>query len=120
MSRPPPTRRPSRLRSSSIILPMSAPSQDRENLRPEMRLLVRHLFERALAETSIDRAFQRHVDCERGVLRVCEDLYDLQSYSRVPVIAIGKAANTMVNALEMQAGSRFEGIVASSVDPPSQ
>jgi glycerate 2-kinase len=99
---------------------MSAPSQDRENLRPEMRLLVRHLFERALAETSIDRAFQRHVDCERGVLRVCEDLYDLQSYSRVPVIAIGKAANTMVNALEMQAGSRFEGIVASSVDPPSQ
>src|SRR6202040_2964834 len=67
-----------------------------------------------------DRAFQRHVDCDRGVLRVCEDLHDLDSYSRVLVISIGKAAHAMVNSLEMQAGNRFEGIVASSVEPLSQ
>jgi glycerate 2-kinase len=36
------------------------------------------------------------------------------------VISIGKAAHAMVNSLEMQAGNRFEGIVASSVDPVSQ
>jgi len=50
-----------------------------------MRVTARQLFEQALAEASIDRAFQRHVDCERGVLRVCEDLYQLDSYSRVLV-----------------------------------
>jgi hypothetical protein len=62
-----------------------------------------------LAEASIDRAFQRHVDCDRGVLRVCEDLHDLDSYNRVLVISIGKAAHAMVNSLEMQAGNRFQG-----------
>jgi glycerate 2-kinase len=95
-------------------------SADREKLAIEMRVTARHLFEHALAESSIDRAFQRHVTCERGVLRVCEDLYDLHSYNRVFVVSIGKAAHTMVNALEMQAGSQFEGIVASSVAPTSQ
>ena len=85
-----------------------------------MRVTARHLFEHALAEASIDRAFQRHVDCDRGVLRICEDLHDLDSYNRVLVISIGKAAHAMVNSLEMQAGNRFQGIVASSVDPVSQ
>ena len=37
--------------------------------------------------------------CERGVLRVCEDLYDLHSYSRVLVVSLGKAGHTMVEAL---------------------
>jgi glycerate 2-kinase len=86
----------------------------------EMRVAARHLFEHALAESSIDRAFGQHVVCERGVLRVREDLYDLHTYHRVLVVSLGKAAHTMVNALEMQAGERFEGIVASSVEPASQ
>jgi glycerate 2-kinase len=97
----------------------SSPS-DREKLALDMRVTARHLFEHALAEASIDRAFQRHVDCDRGVLRIGEDLHDLDSYNRVLVISIGKAAHAMVNSLEMQAGNRFEGIVASSVDPVSQ
>jgi glycerate-2-kinase len=55
---------------------------------------------------------------ERGVLRICEDLYDLQAYSRVLVISIGKAGHTMVEALAHQVGeSSLEGIVASSVEP---
>jgi len=82
--------------------------------------MARHLFDHALAESAIDRAFDRHVTCERGVLRVCEDLYDLHSYHRVFVVSIGKAAHTLVNALQMQAGDQFEGIVASSVEPPAQ
>jgi len=61
---------------------MSRPAGvDRERLAVDMRVTARQLFEQALAEASIDRAFQRHVDCERGVLRVCEDLYQLDSYS---------------------------------------
>jgi hydroxypyruvate reductase len=85
-----------------------------------MRVTARHLFEHALAESGIDRAFEQHVACERGVLRIREDLYDLHTYHRVFVVSLGKAAHTMVNALEMQAGDRFEGIVASSVEPASQ
>ncbi|MGA8489875.1 MAG: DUF4147 domain-containing protein [Terriglobales bacterium] len=99
---------------------MSLTSANRERLAIEMRVTARHLFEHALAESSIDRAFERHISCERGVLRVCEDLYDLHSYHRVLVISIGKAAHTMVNALEIQAGDNFEGIVASSVQANSQ
>jgi glycerate 2-kinase len=95
-------------------------SLDRERLALDMRVTARHLFEHALVEASIDRAFQRHVDCERGVLRIFEDLFYLESYRRIVVVSIGKAAHTMVNSLEMQAGSRFEGIVASSLEPASQ
>ena len=85
-----------------------------------MRAVARKLFDHALAEAGIDAAFQKQVTCERGVLRVSEDLYDLNSYSRVLAVSIGKAGHTMVNALETQAGSRFEGIVATSVEPSAQ
>jgi glycerate 2-kinase len=106
--------------SASIILRMSPLDANREKLAIEMRVTARHLFEHALAESGIDRAFERHVVCERGVLRVCEDLYDLHSYNRVFAVAIGKAGHTLVNALQMQAGDQFEGIVASSVEPSAQ
>jgi glycerate 2-kinase len=93
---------------------------DRQRVAVEMRVMARQLFEHALADASIDKAFQRNVDCERGVLRICEDLYDLDSYRNIFVISIGKAAHTLLNSLEMQAGRRFEGIVSSSVEPASQ
>jgi len=99
---------------------MSSTGADRERLAIEMRVTARHLFEHSLEESSIDRAFERHVSSERGVLRICEDLYDLHSYNRVLVVSIGKAAHTMVSALEIQAGANFEGIVASSLQPASQ
>jgi glycerate 2-kinase len=85
-----------------------------------MRDAARAIFDHALAEASIAKAFARHVSCERGVLRVREDLYDLQSYSRVFVVSLGKAGHTMVEALAAQMGSSLEGIVASSVSPPAQ
>jgi glycerate 2-kinase len=87
---------------------------------PSTRNAAREIFLQALNEASIPKAFARHVSCERGILRVCEDLYDLNAYSRVFVVSIGKAGHTLVEALEAQVGSRLEGIVASSVDPGSQ
>lgn len=95
-------------------------SHDRENFAGEIRRMVRQIFDHALAEASVDKAFQGQIECERGVLRIREDLYDLNSYSRVFVVSIGKAAHTMVSALEARGGSRFEGIVASSTDPQWQ
>jgi len=82
-----------------------------------MKEIARHILEHALRESSISQAFARQVHSERGVLRVCEDLYDLNACGRVFVISIGKAAHTMLTALHEQAGERFEGIVASSVEP---
>jgi glycerate 2-kinase len=86
----------------------------------EMRRTARRFFVGALAEASVEKAFDRHVSCERGLLRISDDLYDLASYSRVFVVSIGKAGHSLVSALEKQAGSRFEGIVAASVEPASQ
>jgi hydroxypyruvate reductase len=70
-----------------------------------------------LRESSVSTAFARNVSCERGILRICEDLYDLNIYSRVFVVSLGKAAHTMLTALHEQTGERFEGIVASPVAP---
>jgi glycerate 2-kinase len=86
----------------------------------EIRETARSIFAETLKKSSIAKAFVRHVHCERGVLRVCEDLYDLHSYSHVFVVSIGKAGHTMVEALAAQVGSSLEGIVASSVQPTSQ
>ena len=85
-----------------------------------MRDAARTIFLEALSQASIARLFERHVQYERGVLRICEDLYDLNSYSRVLAISLGKAAHTMVEALTSQVGSTAEGLVASSVMPESQ
>lgn len=82
-----------------------------------MKEIARHIFDHALRESSIGQAFTRHIHCDRGVLCVCEDLYDLNSYGRVLVVSIGKAAHSMLAALHEQTGERFEGIVASSVAP---
>jgi glycerate 2-kinase len=94
---------------------------ERESQFRKVRDTAREIFRHALAEASIAKAFSRHVHCERGVLRVCEDLYDLQAYSRVLVVSIGKAGHTMAEALTQQVGeSSLEGIVACSVEPPAQ
>jgi glycerate 2-kinase len=95
-------------------------ASDREAQFRLMRETARELFRYALAEASIGKAFATHVHCERGVLRVREDLYDLQAYSRVSVISIGKAAHTMVQALTEQVGASIEGIVADSSEPSAQ
>jgi glycerate 2-kinase len=95
-------------------------SQQDEQLASAMRGMVRGWFEHALLVARVENAFARHVECERGVLRVGEDLYHLDSYGRILVISIGKAAHSLVHALESRAGSRFEGIIASSTSPESQ
>ncbi len=86
----------------------------------QMRDTARQIFLDALAETSIANAFEQHINFSRGVLRVCDDLYDLASYSRVFVVAFGKAAHTMVEALAAQVGSGISGIVICPEAPAAQ
>jgi len=85
-----------------------------------MRETARDIFRCALANATIARAFERHVYLERGVLRVCDDLYDVGAASRVFVVSIGKAAHTMVEALASHWGGDLQGIVATSVAPAQQ
>src|SRR6202163_2887240 len=99
---------------------MPAISPERERQFHRMRDTAREIFASALRNASIENAFVRNVHCERRVLRVGDDLYDLDSYNRVFVVSIGKAAHTMAAALEAHLGSSLEGIVASSVEPASQ
>jgi glycerate 2-kinase len=98
---------------------MSAAADHEAQFR-QMRATARELFLHALREASISKAFARHIHCERGLLRVGEDLYDLQSFSRTLVVSIGKAGHTMVEALAGQVGASLEGIVATSVEPSAQ
>ncbi|MGA7567786.1 MAG: glycerate-2-kinase family protein, partial [Terriglobales bacterium] len=85
-----------------------------------MRHAARDIFSSALKNASIEAAFARGIHCERRILRIADDLHDLDSYHRVFVVSIGKAAHTMAAALEAQVGGGLEGIVASSVEPESQ
>jgi len=97
----------------------------RESLFRQMRQTAREIFDYALAQASIANALFRHVHYERGVLRICEDLYDLNSFSRIAVISIGIAAHAMADALTQHIGhpapeNSLTGIVAGSVEPASQ
>ncbi|HSE48541.1 MAG TPA: DUF4147 domain-containing protein [Terriglobales bacterium] len=99
--------------------PAGAPPLD-EKLAHDMRATARDIFLHALAETSIAKAFERHVSYSRGILRVCDDLYDLGAYNRIFVLALGKAAHTMLEALASQVGPGLAGIVAAPTDPDAQ
>jgi hydroxypyruvate reductase len=85
----------------------------------EMRPVAREIFERALAAASIEKAFDRQVQCERGVLRVGDDLYDLSAYTRVLAVAFGKAGHRMAEGLARQVGPAAQGIIADP-NPPAQ
>jgi hydroxypyruvate reductase len=85
----------------------------------EMGLVAREIFGRALAEASIEKAFERHVGYERGVLRVGDDLYDMGSYTRVLAVAFGKAGHRMAECLARQVGPTIQGVIADP-NPPAQ
>src|SRR5258708_39780584 len=99
---------------------MSTIPPERDQQFRRMRDAAREIFNSALKNASIENAFARNLHCERRVLRIGDDLHDLDTYNRVSVISIGKAAHTMAAALSAQLGSGLEGIVASAFEPASQ
>ena len=85
-----------------------------------MRSAAREMFLHALSEASIEKAFDRQVSYQRGVLRVSDDLYDLKSFSRVVSISFGKAAHRMAEILARQVGATLEGIIVDPNQHPYQ
>lgn len=90
------------------------------SLAHSMRSLAREIFLDALNEAAIGKAFEQHVQYDRGVLRVGEDLYDLKSYSRVLAVALGKAGHRMAEILARQVGPTVQGIIADPNPHPYQ
>lgn len=85
-----------------------------------MRSSAREVFLHALAESSIDKAFARHLSGDRSVLRICDDLYPLNSYSRIFVVSFGKAGHRMAEILSRIVGTNLEGIVSDPAPAPFQ
>jgi hydroxypyruvate reductase len=84
------------------------------------RELARQIFLHALTKAGIERAFEQHVHCERGVLRIGDDLHDLTTYSRVLAISFGKAGHRMAECLSRQVGATVGGIIADPNPPLRQ
>ncbi len=85
-----------------------------------MRGRAREMFEYALAECSIPRAFSKQVLYDCGQLSLGSDAYALGAFSQTLVVSIGKAGHTMAEALANAVGNRFTGIIACPNAPPAQ
>ena len=90
------------------------------SLHHSMRSAAREMFLHALAESGIEKAFNRHLSSDRGVLRICDDLYDLKTYSRVFVVSFGKAGHRIAQILSRLVGTTVEGIIADPNPHPYQ
>lgn len=86
----------------------------------EMRHRAREMFDRALAECSIAKAMRLHVEMRDGQLRTGNDLYDLESFSAVKVVSIGKAGHSLVEALSEITNGGLHGIVSCPAPSPAQ
>lgn len=76
------------------------------------------IFLYALKSSRVEAAMERRVRFDAGALQIDGHSYVLDRYSRLVLIAIGKAGETMASAFLRQAGSdadRFEGIVVGPV-----
>src|SRR5271156_2063375 len=89
-------------------------------LYSEMRQLVRRTFDHALAECSIPRAMQRHLELREDQLRIGHDLYDLQSLGTINVVSIGKAGHSMAQALTELTDRGLHGVISCPSPPAAQ
>lgn len=104
-------------------MPLEPPSSAHsasEILFREMRGRVREMFDHALAECDIPRAFCRRFQRQGRYLHNENEVYDLEAFDRTLVISIGKAGHTMAESFANIAGTGLTGIVAAPGTPPSQ
>ena len=88
----------------------------------DLKQIARTIFRETLAAINISAVMQRKLRCE-GTLFRCEDVaVDLRTFSKIYVIAVGKAAHAMVEGLlsVLPAGLTVEGIVAAPTPPSSR
>jgi glycerate 2-kinase len=82
---------------------------------PELKQLAVRIFEKTLQAIDIPAVMQRKLRREGTFLFVGERRFDLRSYERIRVVAMGKAAHAMTGGLAalLGADNPFEGIVSA-------
>ena len=86
---------------------------------PELKQLARQIFQETLAAIDIPAAMQRKLR-RRGTRLYCgETVFELSSFEKIFVVAIGKAALAMVDSLALVLAPfvRFEGVVSAPTAP---
>lgn len=96
----------------------NSPTPASAELTTEMRRNARDIFDFALAECDITRAFAGNVEYSRGKLGVAKTEYELHRFSQVAVVSIGKAGHSMAEALSQVVGEPLTGIVSCPTKPP--
>ena len=82
-----------------------------------MKAQLRQLFLDVLDELSLERVMRERLLCRDGVLEVGGERFELASYKKVLVAAIGKAAAPMARAfVQAVEPKRVSGVIVSSVD----
>jgi hydroxypyruvate reductase len=99
---------------------MPSPLDPSDPLYGEMRQRTREMFDHALADCSIPAAIQRHVEMRDGQLRIGNDLYELDSFSEVKVVSIGKAGHSLAEALSEITLGGLHGIICCPAAPRAQ
>jgi hydroxypyruvate reductase len=81
-----------------------------------MREVATDIFRRTLSDINVHKVLSNRLESTRGVLRICDDLYDLNHYSRIFVVSMGKAAHPMIETLAFLTGPMFSGVAVAG-DP---
>src|SRR6266404_5648028 len=87
----------------------------------DLKHLARLIFHETLAAIDIPAVMQRKVRVEGSLLRCGEISVNLRAFSKIRLVAIGKAAHAMLEGLRwtLPADFEFEG-VASAPTPPGR
>src|SRR5271169_3912998 len=100
--------------------PSSAPPDPAADSRfRQMRRRALTMFEHALVECSIPRAFARNLRFDHGQLHTGAQDFEFDAFSQLAVVSIGKAGHTMAEALSNIVPVELSGIVACPSKPPS-
>ena len=67
-----------------------------------LRDTARRIFDQSLADCSVEKAVARYVSLRGKALQVGEETIDLEGIHRVRIVAVGKAARTMLVSLLQQ------------------
>jgi glycerate 2-kinase len=87
----------------------------------DLKQLARQIFHQTLAAIDIPLTMQRKLPCKGSLLHCSDATIDLSKFENIGVVAIGKAAHTMVDGLKacLLRDVFFTGIVSAPTAPVS-
>lgn len=81
-----------------------------------MKSKLREMFTETLAELSLERVIAERMRCEDGVLSIEDETIVLSEFTKIIVVAIGKAAHPMARGfVDLVAPARVTGVIVGPV-----